>query len=136
MIIKSVESNMFENEQEFNQELGKRLTASRQTRKMSQEQLGAYIGVRGQQIHKYETGENRITPQRLNICSKILGVPISYFYGEEEGSGYTKTYDRAVINIAAEISDLPKDIRQGVYVLIRIINKRRKRDLEKVKKAG
>lgn len=127
---------MFENEQEFNRELGKRLMTLRQTKQISQEQLGVYIGVRGQQIHKYETGENRITPQRLNICSKILGVPVSYFYGEEDCFGYAQTHDRAVINMAAEITELPKDIRQGIYVLTRIINKRRKRDEAKARKVA
>lgn len=123
-------------EQDFNQSLGKRLMILRQSKKMSQEHLGACIGVRGQQIYKYETGENRITPERLNLCATILGVPIGYFYGEGEGALYQKQYDKAVITMAAEITELPKDIRQGVYTLTRIINRRRKREAERASRVA
>jgi transcriptional regulator with XRE-family HTH domain len=123
-------------DQDFNQSLGKRLMVLRQSKQMSQEYLGASIGVRGQQIYKYETGENRITPERLNICAKILGVPVGYFYGEVDNAPYQKIYDKAVISIAAEIIELPRDIRQGVYTLTRIINRRRKRDANKINRVA
>lgn len=109
-------------ETEFNQALGQRLSLLRQARRMSQEYVGAAIGVRAQQIHKYETGENKITPERLSACAALFGVPIGYFYGEE-GDITNKRYDRMVMNVAAEICILPPDIRKGMYDFCRILNK-------------
>ena len=45
---------------EFNVKLGKKLSFLRQNRSLSQGELGDLLGVRAQQIHKYETGENRL----------------------------------------------------------------------------
>lgn len=47
---------------------------------MSQERLGEQLGLTFQQIQKYEKGANRIGASRLWELSKILDVPISYFY--------------------------------------------------------
>jgi len=122
-------------EENFNEALGKRLMLIRISKQMSQENLGAHIGVRAQQIHKYETGENRITPERLKLCSNYLDVSISYFYGEED-SRVNNNFDKSIINIAAEITELPRDVRQGVYTLSKIINRRYKREIEKRKKVA
>jgi transcriptional regulator with XRE-family HTH domain len=51
---------------------------------MSQEQLGAKLGLTFQQIQKYEKGSNRISASRLWEIASALEVPISYFY---EGAG-------------------------------------------------
>ena len=47
---------------------------------MSQEQLGAALGVTFQQVQKYEKGLNRIGAGRLYRISQILGAPVSHFY--------------------------------------------------------
>ena len=38
------------------------------------------MGVTNQQIHKYEKGANRLATSRLLQLSKILDVPVSFFY--------------------------------------------------------
>ncbi len=38
------------------------------------------MGITFQQVQKYENGSNRIGASRLYHLSKILDVPISYFY--------------------------------------------------------
>jgi transcriptional regulator with XRE-family HTH domain len=38
------------------------------------------LGVTNQQIHKYEKGANRLATSRLLQLSKILDVPVSFFY--------------------------------------------------------
>lgn len=106
----------------FNIALGKRLEFLRNSRKMSQDYLGACLGVRGQQINKYEAGENRVPPARLAMCARIFDVPVGYFYGELD-NGEPKYYDKTVMNVAAEVNTLPPDIRQCVYNLSRVINK-------------
>ncbi len=51
---------------------------------MSQERLGELLGLTFQQVQKYEKGVNRIGAGRLFEISRILSVPIDYFY---EGVG-------------------------------------------------
>lgn len=110
-------------EEEFNKALGFRLMTLRQSHKMSQEHLGAKLGVRYQQIQKYETGITRMPPERIASCARIFCVPVEYFFGSEQPeihSGYSK----AVLTVAAEIMALPNaDIRKSVYHLARAINK-------------
>jgi transcriptional regulator with XRE-family HTH domain len=47
---------------------------------MSQEKLGEEIGLTFQQIQKYEKGSNRISASRLYQISRILNVPVQYFF--------------------------------------------------------
>jgi transcriptional regulator with XRE-family HTH domain len=47
---------------------------------MSQERLGDLLGLTFQQVQKYEKGVNRIGAGRLFEVSRILGVPINFFY--------------------------------------------------------
>jgi len=48
---------------------------------MSQEELGAKLGLSFQQIQKYENGANRISARRLFQIAELLQVPIEFFYG-------------------------------------------------------
>lgn len=47
---------------------------------MSQEKLGEAIGLTFQQVQKYERGTNRIGASRLFDLSKVLDVPIGFFF--------------------------------------------------------
>ncbi|CDO59848.1 Transcriptional regulator, Cro/CI family [Candidatus Phaeomarinobacter ectocarpi] len=49
---------------------------------MSQEKLGEQLGLTFQQVQKYEKGTNRIGASRLYEVSRILNVPVQYFYEE------------------------------------------------------
>jgi transcriptional regulator with XRE-family HTH domain len=49
---------------------------------MSQEHLGEALGLTFQQVQKYERGANRIGASRLFDLSRVLDVPITYFYEE------------------------------------------------------
>ncbi|MEO0363715.1 MAG: helix-turn-helix transcriptional regulator, partial [Pseudomonadota bacterium] len=51
---------------------------------MTQQQLGEKVGIKFQQIQKYETGMNRISASRLWDIASALKVDISYFF---EGLG-------------------------------------------------
>lgn len=62
--------------------VGMRIRARRGLLGMSQKDLGAKVSLTFQQIQKYERGANRIGSGRLYEFSKILGVPISYFFDE------------------------------------------------------
>ena len=62
--------------------VGKRLRLRRTILGMSQEAIGSAIGVSFQQIQKYERGINRMGASRLYEFSKILDIPVSYFFEE------------------------------------------------------
>jgi transcriptional regulator with XRE-family HTH domain len=47
---------------------------------MSQERLGDLLGLTFQQVQKYEKGVNRIGAGRLFEVSRILNVPVDFFY--------------------------------------------------------
>lgn len=70
--------------------VGKRLRQRRTILGMSQEAIGDAIGVTFQQIQKYERGVNRIGSSRLYEFSRILSVPVAYFFEElEKGPSLT-----------------------------------------------
>lgn len=60
--------------------VGHRLRQRRTLLGMSQEKLADSFGVSFQQVQKYERGANRISASRLHLLSKILDVPITYFF--------------------------------------------------------
>jgi len=67
--------------------LGRRLRRRRRLLGLTQQQLAGVVGVRFQQIQKYECGANRISAARLWRISAALEVPVSYFYdGLAEGA--------------------------------------------------
>ncbi len=62
--------------------VGNRLRQRRTMLGMSQQKLGAAVGLTFQQIQKYERGANRIGASRLYEFSEILDVPISFFFDD------------------------------------------------------
>ena len=60
--------------------VGNRVRQQRLLLGMSQEMLGKAVGITFQQIQKYERGSNRIGASRLFTLSKVLSVPISFFF--------------------------------------------------------
>ncbi len=60
--------------------IGRRLRRRRRLLGLTQLQLGHAIGMRFQQIQKYECGANRVTAERLYQIAVALRVPTTYFY--------------------------------------------------------
>ena len=60
--------------------LGKRLRRRRRLLGLTQQQLADSVGIRFQQIQKYECGANRISAARLWQLSQALQVQVGYFY--------------------------------------------------------
>jgi transcriptional regulator with XRE-family HTH domain len=60
--------------------VGKRLRRRRRLLGMTQQELASQVGVRFQQIQKYECGANRITASRLFDLSKALNASVQYFF--------------------------------------------------------
>ena len=61
-------------------QVGNRVRIRRMLIGMSQERLGDLLGLTFQQVQKYEKGVNRIGAGRLYEVSRILNVPIDFFY--------------------------------------------------------
>jgi transcriptional regulator with XRE-family HTH domain len=60
--------------------VGKRLRRRRRLLGLTQQQLAESIGIRFQQIQKYECGANRVTASRLYELAVALNVPVGYFF--------------------------------------------------------
>ena len=84
--------------------VGKRVRHRRWMVGMTQQQLGDIVGIKFQQIQKYETGMNRISASRLWDIAQALDVSISFFFEGFEGEGA-----EAAPAAAAERGDLLAD---------------------------
>ncbi|HWD58854.1 MAG TPA: helix-turn-helix transcriptional regulator [Stellaceae bacterium] len=62
--------------------VGKRIRMRRLFLGMNQETLANALGLTFQQVQKYEGGANRVSASRLSAMAEILGVPISFFFGD------------------------------------------------------
>jgi transcriptional regulator with XRE-family HTH domain len=60
--------------------VGSRVRMRRLMLAMSQEKLGAALGLTFHQVQKYEKGANRIGASRLQQISHILQVPVTFFF--------------------------------------------------------
>src|SRR5690242_21949001 len=72
----------------IDQHVGSRVRMRRMMLGMSQEKLGAALGLTFQQVQKYEKGTNRIGASRMAQISETLQVPVAFFYeGAPSGMG-------------------------------------------------
>lgn len=80
--------------------VGTRVRMRRSLLGISQEKLAEAVGLTFQQIQKYERGTNRVSASRLYQFSKILEVPISYFFEKfvENDSAQTLGYQALADN--------------------------------------
>lgn len=70
---------------------------------MTQQQLAEKVGIKFQQIQKYETGANRVSASRLWDIADALDVPVAFFFEGIEESG-----KKSAQNVAAEA--IPADL--------------------------
>src|ERR671932_2111498 len=62
--------------------VGSRVRLRRTLLGLSQEKLGDALGLTFQQVQKYERGVNRIGASRLFDLSRVLDVPIGFFFDD------------------------------------------------------
>ncbi|HXP03470.1 MAG TPA: helix-turn-helix transcriptional regulator [Stellaceae bacterium] len=60
--------------------VGSRVRLRRNMMALSQEKLGEALNLTFQQVQKYERGANRISASRLHELSRILDVPVQFFF--------------------------------------------------------
>ena len=83
--------------------VGGRLKMRRVLMGISQEKLGESLDVTFQQIQKYEKGANRISASRLYDISRILSVPVQFFF---DGIKHGKAARKSESQIESEASRL------------------------------
>lgn len=69
--------------------VGNRVRMRRLMLGLSQTELATAVGVTFQQVQKYEKGKNRISASRLQQSSKVLNVPIPFFFEHQRKNGKT-----------------------------------------------
>lgn len=104
-------------------EIGRRLRTLRWTRGMTMEDVAARIGVRYQQIQKYETGANRLSANRLFQFAQVFGVSVGSFFenlevGAEPGRAEV-LLDRRSFRLAHEFDKLSEAQKTAVLSLVR-----------------
>ncbi|WP_333847652.1 helix-turn-helix transcriptional regulator [Phaeobacter italicus] len=82
--------------------VGKRIRKLRWLRDWTQQQLAEAVGIKFQQIQKYETGANRVSASRLWDISKALGAPIEFFF---DGLNGAATNDLSEVTANKETTD-------------------------------
>jgi transcriptional regulator with XRE-family HTH domain len=60
--------------------IGRRILQLRLSRRIEQDSLARRIGATTSELEKYETGDSRIPAPRLLRISRILNVPILFFF--------------------------------------------------------
>ena len=91
--------------------VGTRVRARRILVGMSQEKLGTGLGLTFQQVQKYEKGTNRIGASRLQHISKLLSVPVSFFFeGAPVDGGVLGFSESEQIPFVADILSSPEGV--------------------------
>jgi transcriptional regulator with XRE-family HTH domain len=83
--------------------VGARVRLRRTLLGMSQEKLGEALGLTFQQVQKYERGANRVGASRLFDLSRVLDVPVSFFF--DDMNDQLKTQTPALIAGAGELEE-------------------------------
>jgi transcriptional regulator with XRE-family HTH domain len=109
--------------------VGKRIRHRRWMVGMTQQQLADSVGIKFQQIQKYETGMNRVSASRLWDIAHTLNVPISFFFegiGGDEGSAASGQEDilsnKEAMELVRAYYSIPEEQRRRLFDLARVLS--------------
>ncbi|MEM0927680.1 MAG: helix-turn-helix transcriptional regulator [Pseudomonadota bacterium] len=86
--------------------VGQRLRQRRCLLGMTQQKLADAVGIKFQQIQKYESGANRISASRLWVIAGALDVSVSHFFEgltDEQRAGHEIASRNGALGIAPEV---------------------------------
>ena len=63
--------------------VGQRIREIRKSKGMTQRDIAKHIGVRFQQVQKYESALNRVSASKLWMIAELLDVKVADLFGEE-----------------------------------------------------
>lgn len=112
--------------------VGKRVRHRRWLIGMTQQQLAEQVGIKFQQIQKYETGANRVSASRLWDISDALEVPVSFFFEgleEDHKSEADKSMlpadlmgDKEALDLVRSYYAIPENQRRRLFELARVLS--------------
>lgn len=113
--------------------VGKRIRQRRWLIGMTQQKLADLVGIKFQQIQKYETGANRVSASRLWDIGEAMGVPVSFFFdGLEGSSGLTAEVagsvpsdllsDKEAMELVRSYYAIPETQRRRLFELARVLS--------------
>lgn len=111
--------------------VGKRVRHRRWLIGMTQQQLAEHVGIKFQQIQKYETGANRISASRLWDIADALGVQVSFFFEglQEEDVAEDKPTvpsdllgDKEALDLVRSYYAIPENQRRRLFELARVLS--------------
>lgn len=84
--------------------VGNRIRIQRNLMNMSQQDLANKIGVKFQQVQKYEKAMNRVSASRLYMIADVFQIPVAYFFNEFDPSAEKEKHrDELLTKDALEI---------------------------------
>jgi len=99
---------------------------------MTQQQLGEAVGIKFQQIQKYETGMNRVSASRLWDIAKVMDVSISFFFEGLEDENATAAAqsnpqgdllkDKEALELVRSYYAIPENQRRRLFDLARVLS--------------
>ncbi len=114
--------------------VGKRIRHRRWLVGKTQQQLAEQVGIKFQQIQKYETGMNRISASRLWDIADALDVPIMFFFeGYDETASNDKAKNKAsgqgdlladkeALELVRSYYAIPENQRRKLFDLARVLS--------------
>ncbi|WP_457648138.1 helix-turn-helix domain-containing protein [Profundibacter sp.] len=109
--------------------VGKRVRHRRWMVGMTQQQLAEQVGIKFQQIQKYETGMNRVSASRLWDISNALGVTVSFFFdglekdaGSKADSPVDMMTDKEALELLRSYYSIPENQRRRLFDLARVLS--------------
>ena len=112
--------------------VGKRVRHRRWLIGMTQQQLAEQVGIKFQQIQKYETGANRISASRLWDIAEALDVPVSFFFegldeSHKEAPGKKNVPadlmgDKEALDLVRSYYAIPENQRRRLFELTRVLS--------------
>ncbi len=111
--------------------VGKRVRHRRWLVGMTQQQLAECVGIKFQQIQKYETGANRISASRLWDIADALDVPVSFFFdGLDSDAGPKDQHtvpadlmgDKEALDLIRSYYAIPENQRRRLFELARVLS--------------
>ena len=107
--------------------VGKRIRHRRWLVGMTQQQLADAVGIKFQQIQKYETGMNRVSASRLWDIANTLDVPVSFFFEGIEtaaninGASADMMAEKEALELLRAYYAIPETQRRRLFALARVL---------------
>jgi transcriptional regulator with XRE-family HTH domain len=106
--------------------VGRRIRQRRWMLGMTQQHLAQSVGIKFQQIQKYESGMNRVSASRLYEIALALDVPIGFFFEGAGGTGDPEDEDelmanREALELVRAFYAIPEEQRRRLLDLARVL---------------